>query len=146
MSQRIGGRDVEVTLRSGLRVVFEEVNLNLDDGMAASTDQGYPNGWVLGEVKGDGDIKVDTDTLNTLVEEAEAHGSWEEMPAFDVMTFYANVAGVEHRVEVHGVKLRFPDWSLDGKGGEKTMHTINYLVTGRDFVHVNGVPLAKRRP
>ena len=146
MSQRISGRDVEVTLRSGLRLHIEKVTLNTDDGMSATTDQGYPNGWVLGQVQGDGELEVDTDQLNTLIEEAESHGSWEEMAAFDVLTFYANVAGVEHKVEVFGAKLRFPGWDVDGNGGEKVTHTVPYLVTGRDYVHVNGVPLAKRRP
>lgn len=143
MHQRISGKDVEVRLPSGQRILFDQVNLNLDDGIVATHDQGYPNGWVRGEVKGDGDLQVPTETLLALNNEAALAGSWEEMPAFDI-TFYAKVGTVELDVRAHGCKLRMPNFPFDGKGGDKVMHTINFVVSSPDFVHLNGVPLAQR--
>ena len=143
MSQRISGRDVVVKLSNGTRLLFEQVNVNLDDGITATSDQGYPNGWVHGKVKGDGDIEVSTETLLTLNEEAELAGSWEEMEAFDV-TMYAQAGDLEMYVKLHGVKLRMPNFQFSGEGGEKVTHQINFVITSPDFVRLNGVPLAKR--
>jgi hypothetical protein len=141
--QRISGKDVEARLPSGARIFFEQVNINCDDGISATTDQGYPNGWVAGEVKGDGDIEVATEALLTLNEEAKIAGSWEAMEPFD-LTFYAKVGALEMEVRAFGAKLRMPNFSFDGAGGEKLTHTINYVVSSPDFVHINGVPLANR--
>ena len=138
--QHISGRDVEMRLPSGRRILFEQVSLTVEDGIVATTDQGYPNGWVSGEIKGDGDIEISTEMLLVLNEDAEEAGSWEAMPPLD-LTFYANVDDLELEVIAYGCKLRLPNFSFDGAGGEKTMHTINYVVSGPDFVHLNGVPL-----
>ena len=141
--QRISGRDVEARLSNGTRIFFEQVNLNLDDGITGTNDQGYPNGYVVGEVKGDGDIEVSSEMLLLINEEAAQAGSWEEMEPFDT-TFYAKVGTLELEVKAFGLKLRMPNFSFDGSGGEKLTHTINFVVSSPDFVHLNGTPLAKR--
>lgn len=143
MTQRISGRDVEARLQTGTRILFEQVNINLDDGIAATNSQGYPHGWVHGEVKGDGDIELTTEMLLLLNEEAESAGSWEEMEPFDI-TFFANVGSQEFEVKAFGVKLRMPSFSFDGAGGEQITHAINFVISSPDFVHLNGVPLARR--
>lgn len=141
--QRISGKDVEARLPSGRRILFETVNLNLNDGIAATRDQGYPNGWVGGEVSGDGDMEISTEMMLVLNEEAAQAGTWESIPAFD-LTLYAKSGDLELDVRVHGVKLHFPQFAVDGKGGDKLMHTVNFEVTSPDFVHINGIPLANR--
>lgn len=143
MSRRFSGKDVDVTLPSGKLTLFDQVNVNVASGAAAVTSGGYPAGWVYGEVTGDGDIQLDTEELNKLMLEAETAGSWEEMEAMDI-TLFSRSGTDELRVELFGVKLDFPDFPVDRKGGEKMTHTIKFLITGEDFVHVNGVPLARK--
>jgi hypothetical protein len=142
--QRISGRDVEVRLPSGILSRFDQVNLNLASGAKAVTSAGYPAGWVYGEVTGDGDLMVDPDELVRLLEEADRAGSWEEMDALDLV-LYVNTGDLELKVEAFGIKLDFPDVKVDAKGGEKLTHTIKFEVTGADYVHINGVPLARAR-
>ena len=110
----------------------------------AVTSAGYPAGWVYGEVTGDGDLMVDPDELVKLLEEADRAGSWEEMDALDLV-LYVNTGDLELKVEVFGIKLDFPDVKIDAKGGEKLTHTIKFEVTGAEYVHINGGPLARAR-
>ena len=142
--QRISGRDVTVSLPSGRMALFDQVNLNPASGVAAVTSGGYPAGWVYGDVSGDGDIVIDPEELQKLLDEAEKHGSWEAMPAID-MTLFAKVGAKEWKFEVFGAKFDFPDFKADRKGGDKLTHTVKFLVTGEDFIHINGVPLARRQ-
>ena len=142
--QRISGQDVEARLSNGLRMLFDSASLNLEDGITATSDQGYPSGWVFGEVKGDGEVEVSTDTLELVRAEADAAGSWAQMPEFD-LTFFTQVGSLELKVEVFGIKLRFPSFEFDGKGGDKLMHKIPFVIGSPDFVKLNGTPLARRR-
>jgi len=144
MTQKLSGRDVEARLSNGLRVSFQQASLELDDGVSATQDQGYPSGWVAGAVNGSGELEVTTETLQDLLAEAEAAGSWEQMPEFD-LSFYAQVGDLEHEVRAFGCKLRMPGFSYNGEGGEQTTHTIPFIVSSPDFVELNGVPLARRR-
>lgn len=143
--QRLAGRDVSLTLsRTGRIVLFDQVNLNLSSGISAVTSGGYPAGWVYGEITGDGDILIDPEALDKLLVEASAAGSWEEMVEED-MTLFSKVAGKTRKIEVFGVKMDFPDEKVDRKGGDKITHTVKFLITGEDFVHMDGVPLARRQ-
>lgn len=142
--QRISGRDVDVRLPSGVIALFDQVNLNLASGVAAVTSGGYPAGWVYGEITGDGDIQLDPEELVKLNGEASKAGSWEEMPEVD-MTLFTKVGGLELKIEVFGCKFDFPDFKVDRKGGDKLTHTVKFMITGEDYVHLNGVPLARRR-
>ena len=144
LGQRISGRDVEVRLPSGILTHFDSVNLNLASGTKAVNSAGYPAGWVYGEVTGDGDLQVDPDELVKLLEEAESAGSWEEMDALDLV-LYANTGELELKIEAFGAKLDFPDVKVDAKGGDKLTHGIKFQITGTDYVHINGVPLARAR-
>jgi len=142
--QRLSGKDIEARLGNGIRLLFENASLNIEDGITATTDQGYPNGWVFGEVKGDGEVEVSTETLELIRAEADTAGSWEEMPTFD-LTFFGQAGTLELKVEVFGAKLRFPGFEFDGKGGDKLTHKIPFVIGSPDFVKLNGTPLARRR-
>jgi hypothetical protein len=50
----------------------------------------------------------------------------------------------ELQVQAFGVKLRMPNFDFKGDGGEKTMHTVRFIVSSPDFVRLNGTPLARR--
>jgi len=143
--QRISGRDVEVRLSNGQRLLIESASLNVEDGVTAVSDQGYPAGWVYGAVKGDGEVEINTEDLNTLLGDAATAGSWEEMAPVD-LTFFGKAGTLELLVEVFGIKLRMPGLDLDGKGGDKITHKIPFVVGSPDFVKFNGTPLARRRP
>jgi len=143
--QRISGRDVEARMAGGTRIAFEQATLDLDDGIVGTTSQGYPYGWVSGAVKGEGELQVHTEQLLALNAEAALAGSWEELAAFD-LSFFAKVGALELHVEIFGVKLRMPNFDFKGDGGEKTLHTVRYVVSSPDFVRINGTPLARRPP
>ena len=134
--QRLSGRDVEARMAGGTRIAFEQATLDLDDGIVATQSQGYPYGWVGGPVKGEGELQL-------LNQEAALAGSWEEMATID-LSFYAKVGDLELHVEAFGVKLRMPNFDFKGDGGEKTMHTVRFIVSSPDFVRLNGTPLARR--
>ena len=143
MGQRYSGKDVEVSLPSGKLALFDEVNVSPSSGATADTSGGAPAGWSRGEVTAEGEIKLDTEELQKLNAEAEAAGSWEEMEALD-MTWFASVGGTDFKVELFGCKLDFPDFTVDKRGGGKLTHTVKFMVTGEDFIHIDGVPLAKK--
>lgn len=142
---RITGRDVEVRLGSGLVITFDEVNLNLDDGITATSDQGYPDGWGRGEITGGGDMKTNIADHNAILAEVPEGGSFEMLDAFS-MTFFGSAGSEELLIEVDGAKIKFPSYSFDGAGGPKQMASFPFLVTGPDFVKINGTRLAKPRP
>jgi hypothetical protein len=140
--QRISGRDVVVTLFNGVQVRFDQVNLNVELGLATVTSQGRADGWVKGENSADGDLQLSTEELLKINEAIAADGvSWESFPEFD-MVIHASVADQGIAVGVFGVKLNAPDFKADGQGGAKLAHTIKFLVTASPLVTINGVPLA----
>ena len=144
MKQRFSGVDVEVSLPTGKVVLFDEVTLNATLGVKAAKSGGKPAGWTRGEITGEGEIKLDTEELLTLLSEAEKVGSWEMMDALD-LDLYSQIGGQTLHVQAFGCKFEAPDFPVNRASGEKIVHTLKFEVTGQDFIHVNGVPLAEAR-
>ena len=145
MGQRISGREIDARLSNGQRLLFESISLNTSSGIKAVKDQGYPAGWVYGEISGSGEIEISTEDMLVLNEQADLAGSWEELQEMD-LTFFAKAGSLELNIEVFGVKVDFPGFDFNGKGGDKLTHKIPFEITSEDFVKINGVRLARRKP
>ena len=132
--QRLSGKSFDVTL-GDLKLHIEKASLDIEDGSEVAKTGGVPNGWVDGEVSASGEIELDGENVKILSEAARNAGSFRGLPEFD---------GAEMKVEAFGCKLKVSKLlDVDGKGGEKHITTIPYIVTSPDFVRINGTPYLK---
>lgn len=141
--QRYSGRDFVVKVE-GEQVFVAEASLEVDLGTGVASRSGKPAGWLRGAISANGSLKVDGDELDKLLSSAKRAGSWEAMPALD-MLFFADVDGRQRKVEAFGCKLKAPGLSINTSEAELVEHEIAYDVTGDDFVRINGIPLAAPR-
>jgi hypothetical protein len=138
MGKRIGGRDIDIMV-GDMMVHVESFSASIDDGKSVSKTRGVPNGKVAGEVSCAGEIEVDTQNFNLIIDAAKKAGSFEELDDFDIVT-NAEVDDETLNIEMFGCSLRISDLlNVDSKGGEKTKHKIPFDVTSPDFVRINGV-------
>ena len=139
--KRLSGKNMTLELEpSGIAVEFEEVTLSIEDGTAEAMDGGRPNGFIEGEVKAGGDLTVDLENFELLNIAAKQAGSFSQLPVQDFL-FFGKTEELTEKVEAFGCKLTISDAvSLKTAGGEKLLRKIPFRVTGRDFVHINGVP------
>lgn len=136
---RIGGKNFDINL-GDLLIHVESATLDITDNTAVAQDKGVPNGFVDGDVTASGELEVDTQNLNLIIESARQAGSFRKLANFDTV-FFAQTADEELRVEAFGCKLKISSvLSIDPKGGEKTKHKLPYDVTSPDFIRINGVP------
>jgi len=139
MGNRIGGRDIDIMV-GDMMVHVESFSATIDDGKSVAKTRGVPNGKVAGEVSCSGEIEVDTQNFNVIMDAAKKAGSFEELDDFDIVT-NAEVDDETLNIEMFGCSLRISDLiNVDSKGGEKTKHKIPFDVTSPDFVRINGVP------
>ena len=136
---RIGGKNFDINL-GDLLIHVESATLDITDNTAVAQDKGVPNGFVDGDVTASGELELDTQNLNLIIESARQVGSFRKLATFDTV-FFAQTADEELRVEAFGCKLKISSvLSIDPKGGEKTKHKLQFDVTSPDFVRINGVP------
>jgi len=82
--------------------------------------------------------------VKILSEVARNAGSFRGLPEFDLLFYGSTGDGAEMKVEAFGCKLKVSKLlDVDGKGGEKHITTIPYIVTSPDFVRINGTPYLK---
>ena len=136
---RIGGKNFDINL-GDLLIHVESATLDITDNTAVAQDKGVPNGFVDGDVTASGELELDTQNLNLIIESARQAGSFRKLANFDTV-FFAQTADEELRVEAFGCKLKISSLlSIDPKGGEKTKHKLPFDVTSPDFIRINGVP------
>lgn len=136
---RIGGKNFDINL-GDLLIHVESATLDITDNTAVAQDKGVPNGFVEGDVTASGELEVDTQNFNLIVQAAGQAGSFRKLGTFD-QVFFAQTPDEELRVEAFGCKLRISSLlSIDQKGGEKTKHKLPFDVTSSDFIRINGVP------
>lgn len=139
MGQRIGGKDVDIMV-GDLMVHVNTYSISIDDGTAVSKTRGVPNGYVDGDTSGSGEIEVDTQNFNLIIDAAKKAGSFKKLEPFDIVS-NAEVGDETLNIEAFGCKLRISDLlNVDSKGGEKLMHKLPFDITSPDFVRINGVP------
>lgn len=136
---RIGGKNFDINL-GDLLIHVESATLDITDNTAVAQDKGVPNGFVEGDVTASGELELDTQNFNLVIEAARQAGSFRKLGTFDPV-FFAKTPDEELRVEAFGCKFKISSLlSIDQKGGEKSKHKLPYDVTGSDFIRINGVP------
>lgn len=139
MGKRIGGRDFDVML-GDFMIHVESMSATIEDGKSVSRTKGVPNGKVAGEVGCSGEIEIDTQNFNVIIDAARKAGSFEDLEDFDIVV-NAEVDDETSNIELFGCSLSISDLlNIDPKGGEKSKHKIKFEVTSLDFVRINGVP------
>ncbi|WP_392385071.1 phage protein [Marinomonas primoryensis] len=138
-THHISGMDVNVSLGTAL-INVKQFTLNIEDGMKETTTRGVANGFVNGVTGASGEITVDTENFNRIIEEARKVGSYQQLPAFDIISLGQTV-NQKLKTAAYGCKLSVSKLiDAAGDGGDKLEHTIPYKVTDSRFVEINGVP------
>lgn len=141
---RIGGRDFDVMI-GDLMIHVITMSATIDDSRGVAKTKGVPNGSVAGEVGCSGEIEVDSQNFNLIVEAAKKVGSFEELDPFDIVA-NAEVGDETMNQELFGCKFRISDLlNIDSKGGETSKYKLPFDVTSPDFVRINGVPYLSRK-
>lgn len=141
MSRRLSGYDVGVQVGS-FAVQFDQVTASIEDGSKASQSRNRPNGYVRGAVSCAGEITVDTDNLNIMLEAAKSAGSWQEMDLFDIV-MNGETSDSLLNIELFECLVKISDLlDASSNGEDKLTHKLPFEVTGKDFVRINGVPYA----
>jgi hypothetical protein len=134
----VSGMDVNVSLGTAL-INVKQFTLNVEDGMKETTTRGVANGFVNGVTSASGEITVDTESFNRIIEEARKVGSFQQLPAFDIISLGQTV-DQKIKTVAYGCKLTISKLiDAAGDGGDKLEHTIPYKVTDPRFVEINGV-------
>jgi hypothetical protein len=137
--KNLGALDFDVMVGDRLLHV-EKMTASISDNRQHVKTRGVPDGYVDGDVECKGDLELDTNNFNLLVEVAKGAGSWRDMPAVNII-YVGKTTAAQHRVELFGCVLNVSDLlDNDAKGGSKTTHKIPFEVTSSDFVRINGVP------
>jgi len=136
---RIGGMNFDVNM-GDLLVHVESATLDITDNSAVAQTKGVPAGYVDGDVAASGELELDSQNFNLVVEAARQAGSFRKLSTFDLV-FFAKTPDEEMRVEAFACRFKISSLlSIDPKGGEKTKHKLPFDVTSPDFIRINGVP------
>lgn len=118
----------------------ESASLSITDNTAVANTHGVPDGYVFGDVEASGELELDWRQFKRIESVARAAGSYRDIPTCDLV-FYANRGGDKVKVEAFGCKLKISDvLDIDPSGGEKSKIKVEYVVTCKNFVRINGVP------
>ena len=141
--QHISGADIDIVLGTTM-INVKQFTLNIEDGVKPTTTRGVPHGFVRGTTTASGEITVDTQNFNLIMEAAESAGSFQELDPFDITTV-GKTAQQEFKTAAYGCKLRIAKL-LDAaaEGGDKLEHTLPFDVTDSRFVEINGKPYLDR--
>lgn len=141
--QQFSGRNVRVELQpSGYEVIFEEVNLNTEDGVTYVPG----GGWVDGESTAEGEVVIDLTHYKTLEEIAKESGAWNRIPEQDI-SFVSTISGASDVVKAYGCKFKMPSNPVSAKfeGKEKMVRKIPFFVAdSENFIEINDVVMAAR--
>ena len=139
MNQHLSGQDFDIMV-GDIMVHVEAVSASITDNRKAVMSGGVPNGYVNGDVSGNGDMELDTRNFNLIIEAAKSAGSFREMEPFDIICSGKSLNDTQ-KFELFGCLLTVTDlFNIDQKGGEKTKHKMPFEITSPDFVRINGVP------
>ncbi len=137
--EHISGHSFDFFL-GGMPIWAEKVTLTITDNTTYAQTHGVPDGWIAGDVSGEGTITLDVRNFQKISEIAKKAGSYRDVPTTDFV-FFASRSGVRSKIEVFGVKMVITDLlDIDPAGGSKSTHDIKYFVTCKKFVRINGVP------
>lgn len=143
MGQKLNGQAFDFDV-GGMAIHADKFTAEITDNTAAAKKDGRPDGWLLGDVDGKGEITVDHVEFKKLNEAAKKAGSWQQMDVFDIVS-HATIGKEEFKVELFGCKLTLSSLLDVDKGStDKTPFVIPFIITSPDFVNIDGVPYAKK--
>ncbi len=139
MTAHISGADADILIGTQL-VNANQITLDIEDGTKATSTRGVPDGYVRGQTKSKGELKVDTVNFKLILEEAKKAGSWQQMEPVDI-TVNGKTINQSINYTAYGCKLNLSN-ALDaaGDGEDKLEHSIPFVVTDPRFVEIDGVP------
>jgi len=136
---QLSGLEVDISF-DGVDITVQKINLTVTDNSKAATSRGMPDGTLRGSIEASGSIELDTYNFKLLSEEADRAGSWRGMKPFDLI-FFADAA-TDIKIESFGNKLKISDLiDVDPNSEEALVHKLDFDVTGRDFIRINGTPI-----
>lgn len=137
--QHITGTDIDVMF-GGTLINAKQFTINIEDGSKVTMTRGVSHGWVRGAVSGSGELVLDTENFNLIMQEAKIAGSFQQLPLID-LEGKGKTVNQEFTVKAFGCKLRINKvLEAGGEGGEKLEHSIPFDVTDSRFVYINGTP------
>ncbi len=141
VGEKVSGLDVDISF-DDMDITVEKITLDIEDNSKGSKSRGVTSGRLRGSISAKGSVELNSYNFNRLVERARKAGSWRQLPPFDVM-FYAKTVDVEMKMEAFGCYFNLTNLlDIDQvEGGDGLVHKLDYEVTGRDFVKINGVPV-----
>lgn len=135
---QITGLDVDISFDS-VNITVSKITLSITDNSKTAMSRGVADGPLRGSVEASGSLELDSYNFGLLSEEAKRAGSWRGMKTFDTM-FYADAAA-KLKIESFGNKLKISDLlDIDANSEEGLIHKLDFDVTGRDFIKINGAP------
>lgn len=142
--EHISGQDIDVVL-GNTSINIKQFTLNIEDGTKAVYTRGVPHGHVRGNASASGEITLDTENFNLIIEEARAAGSFQELGVFDIVSM-GKTMDQQLKTVAYGCKLRVSKLlDASAEGGDKLEHTLPFDVTDSRFVETNGVNYLHRR-
>lgn len=139
MAHHISASDINVMFGTKL-VNVRSVSLNIEDGVSATKTRGIVDGWVNGEASASGEISINTENLQLLIDAAREAGSFQQVPRADI-TFTGKTVDQELKVAAYGCKVSMTKVLEAGASNADALeHTIPYIVTDKRFIEINGVP------
>lgn len=136
---RLSGMNFNVNM-GDIMLQVDTATLSITDNSGVSQTSGVPDGYVDGDVSGNGELSLNASQFKLISNAAKKAGSWRAMEPFDMM-FYAKTSKDEMKVEAFGCRIKLSDiLDIDKKGGQASLFKIPFDVTSPDFVHIDGVP------
>lgn len=138
-TKRFNGLSFDFDL-GDFRVHAKKFSLDITDNSTAAKRNGRPDGFLQGDVEASGTITVDKTALSAFTQAAKAAGSFQSLPAFDILAF-GQAGGDTLRVEVFGCKVKINKLlDVDTSSADETEFELPFDVTSPDFVRIDGVP------
>ena len=138
-NKKLSGQSFDI-MAGDILIHVEAMNASITDNRKPVMNRGVPNGYVDGDVSCSGELELDSENFNLLVESAQSAGSWRDLEEFDILC-NGKALDQEQKLELFGCITTVSDLlNIDPNGGEKTKHKVPFNVTSPDFVRINGVP------
>lgn len=138
-SKRISGMSFDITLFS-TTIHVNKITLTISDNSDVAKTRGIPDGYVDGDVGGEGDIELDTKNFLRFHDAASAAGSYRGIEPEDIL-FYAKAGDEKIKIEAFGCKFLIDSLlDIDTAGAEKSVYKVKFKVTAPEFIKINGIP------
>ena len=139
MAMHLSGKDFDIMV-GGILIHVLSASLKITDNRKVKYVKGVPVGFFDGDVAADGELELDAQNFGLLSVAAATAGSWKDLGTMDI-AFVGVAQASAKSVEAFDCLLTISDLvSVDPKGGDDDKTKLPFMVTGSDFVRINGVP------